>query len=119
MPGSCRGSPTGTSHNDASADPALDDSRWASKPSPTGIFGNRAGLLPLPRTDWEREMDIRETAVIRPHTVAGVPLAGQKALVTGGNSGIGKAVSIPHAQSRAPVLVHHVNGPADAPVRTH
>jgi len=39
-------------------------------------------------------MDIRETEIIYRGGFARAPLAGQKALVTGGNSGIGKAVAL-------------------------
>ena len=46
-------------------------------------------------------MDIRETAIIRRQGVTDMPLAGQKALVTGANSGIGKAVALAMAEAGA------------------
>jgi glucose 1-dehydrogenase len=59
-------------------------------------------------------MDIRETTVIRPQGVAGMPLAGQKALVTGANSGIGKAVAVAMAEAGAAVVVNYVAGDDEA-----
>src|SRR4051794_38283578 len=64
-------------------------------------------------------MDIREHAeFLRSHTssqpVAGQPLAGQKALVTGANSGIGKAVAIALAEAGADIVVNYVAGENEA-----
>jgi len=55
-------------------------------------------------------MDIRESRIIRRAAVTGMPLAGQKALVTGANSGIGKAVAIAMAEAGAHVVVNYVTG---------
>jgi glucose 1-dehydrogenase len=59
-------------------------------------------------------MDIRETAVIGRHDVASMPLMGQKALVTGANSGIGKVVAIAMAEAGAAVAVNYVAGEEQA-----
>jgi len=59
-------------------------------------------------------MDIRESRIIRRAAVTGMPLAGQKALVTGANSGIGKAVAIAMAEAGAHVVVNYVTGDDEA-----
>jgi len=64
-------------------------------------------------------MDIREHAeFLRSHTssqlLAGQPLAGQKALVTGANSGIGKAVALALAVAGADIVVNYVAGESEA-----
>src|SRR5712692_3955552 len=59
-------------------------------------------------------MDIRERSAISQHMVADRPLAGQHALVTGPNSGIGKAVAIALAEAGAAVAVNYVVGEDDA-----
>jgi len=86
----------------------------ASKLSPTGISVDRAAPLPLPRIDREREMDIRESKIMPHQRVRGRPLAGQKALITGANSGIGKAVAIAMAEAGASVVVNYVTGDDEA-----
>jgi len=48
-------------------------------------------------------MDIRESKILRRAAVTSMPLAGQKALITGANSGIGKAVAIAMAKAGAAV----------------
>jgi glucose 1-dehydrogenase len=59
-------------------------------------------------------MDIREhVEIVRPR-VTDRPLAGQKALVTGANSGIGKAVAIAMAEAGAAVVINYVAGDDDA-----
>jgi glucose 1-dehydrogenase len=59
-------------------------------------------------------MDIRETKILRHREVTGMPLAGQKALITGANSGIGKAVAIAMAEAGASVVVNYVTGDEEA-----
>jgi glucose 1-dehydrogenase len=64
-------------------------------------------------------MDIREHAeFLRSHTtiqpLAIQPLAGQKALVTGANSGIGKAMAIALAEAGADIVVNYVAGESEA-----
>ena len=52
----------------------------------------------------------RDGAMIVPQEIAGRPFSGQKALVTGANSGIGKAVAIAMAEAGAAVAVNYVTG---------
>ena len=59
-------------------------------------------------------MDIRESKIMRRTGVASTPLAGQKALITGANSGIGKAVAIAMAEAGASVVVNYVTGDEEA-----
>ena len=59
-------------------------------------------------------MDLREHAEFLRSRVGGQPLAGQTALVTGANSGIGKAVAIAMAEAGADVAVSYVVGEDDA-----
>jgi glucose 1-dehydrogenase len=62
----------------------------------------------------EMEMDTTETPVVRRHGATGTALAGQKALITGANSGIGKAVAIAMAEAGAAVAVNYVVGDEEA-----
>src|SRR5262252_8209291 len=50
------------------------------------------------------------TADPKPAAPAARPLAGQKALVTGANSGIGQAVAVALGQAGADVVVNYVAG---------
>ena len=59
-------------------------------------------------------MDIRESKIMRRTGVASTPLAGQRALITGANSGIGKAVAIAMAEAGASVVVNYVTGDDEA-----
>ena len=59
-------------------------------------------------------MDIRESKIMRHQAFTGLSLAGQKALITGANSGIGKAVAIAMAEAGASVVVNYVTGDDEA-----
>ena len=58
-------------------------------------------------------MDLEQAQFLRSRTM-GRPLAGQKALVTGANSGIGKAVAMAMADAGAAIAVNYVVGEEDA-----
>jgi len=62
----------------------------------------------------EGKMDIRETTIVRRHDITAMSLMGQKALVTGANSGIGKAVAIAMAKAGATDAVNYVVGDEQA-----
>ena len=59
-------------------------------------------------------MDVRESKIMRHQAITGLPLAGQKALITGANSGIGKAVAIAMAEAGASVVVNYFTGDDEA-----
>jgi glucose 1-dehydrogenase len=59
-------------------------------------------------------MGTSETATVALQQFPGKPLAGQKALVTGASSGIGKAVAIAMAEAGAAVAINYVTGAEDA-----
>src|SRR5438045_1281878 len=86
-------------------------SHGASNSSSGGISAQQRDRLPLDHCHWEGAMDIREHFEI---SRTGVdqgnrqPLAGQKALVTGANSGIGKAVAIAMADAGAAVAINYI-----------
>ena len=59
-------------------------------------------------------MDLREHTEILRSRIARQPLAGQKALVTGASSGIGRAVAIALAEAGAAVVVNYIAGENEA-----
>src|SRR5262249_9898693 len=60
-------------------------------------------------------MELREQADFIRSRTGGRPLAGQNALVTGANSGIGKAVTLAMAEAGAAVAINYFAGEDDAP----
>jgi glucose 1-dehydrogenase len=58
--------------------------------------------------------DVQRAATVRLSPAVRKPLQGQKALVTGANSGIGKAVAVALGQAGADVVVNYVAGPEQA-----
>ena len=58
--------------------------------------------------------DVQRAATVVSSPAPGKPLQGQKALVTGANSGIGKAVAIALGQAGADVVVNYVAAPEQA-----
>src|ERR1051326_5994837 len=86
-------------------------SHGALNSSSGGISARQRERLPLDRCHWEGAMDIREHFEISRTSVdrgSRQPLAGQKALVTGANSGIGKAVAIAMADAGAAGAINYI-----------